>query len=81
VIIKEYTKQVMHHVIAHYMLTNAQPDPKQWPLPPGQLLPFYRFRMASHGVEYPFGQFGPAVLAVSPPSFLCTPSLLAGRAV
>ncbi|KAK4814666.1 hypothetical protein QYF61_024802 [Mycteria americana] len=34
--------------------------------------------MTSHGVGYPFGQLGSAVPAVSPPSFLCTPSLLAG---
>ncbi|KAK4806226.1 hypothetical protein QYF61_013370 [Mycteria americana] len=30
------------------------------------------------GLEYPFSQLGSAVPAVSPPSFLCTPSLLAG---
>jgi len=35
--------------------------------------------MMSYGMEYPFGLLGSAVLAVSPPSFLCTPSLLAGR--
>lgn len=28
-----------------------------------------------HGMEYPFGKFGSAVLAVLPPSFLCTCSL------
>ncbi|KAK4820156.1 hypothetical protein QYF61_020531 [Mycteria americana] len=33
--------------------------------------------MTPYGVECPFGQLGSAVLAVSPPSFLCTPSLLA----
>ena len=31
-----------------------------------------------NGMEYPFGQLGSAVPAVSPPNFLCTPSLLAG---
>ena len=34
--------------------------------------------MMSYGLEYPFGQLGSAVPAVSPPSSLCTPSLLAG---
>ena len=32
----------------------------------------------SYGVGYPFGELGSAVLAVSPPSFLCPPRLLAG---
>jgi len=35
--------------------------------------------MTSLGMEYPFGQVGSTVLAVSPPSFFCTPSLLAGE--
>jgi len=30
----------------------------------------------TYGMEYPFGQLGSAVPAVSPPDFLCTPSLL-----
>ncbi|GAB0203719.1 mitochondrial enolase superfamily member 1 [Grus japonensis] len=33
--------------------------------------------MRSYGMEYPFGQFGSAVLAVSPPKILPTPNLLA----
>ncbi|KAK4817959.1 hypothetical protein QYF61_003479 [Mycteria americana] len=33
--------------------------------------------MMSYGMEYPFDQFRSAVPAVSPPNFLCTPSLLA----
>ena len=37
--------------------------------------------MMSYGMEYPFGQLGSAVPAASPPSFLCTPSLLAGGVV
>jgi len=32
-------------------------------------------------MEYPFGQLGSAVLAVSHPSFLCTPSPLASGLV
>lgn len=31
-----------------------------------------------YGLEHPLGQLGLAVLAVSPPSFLCTSSPLAG---
>jgi len=34
-----------------------------------------------YGMEYPFGQLGSAVPAVSPPNFLCTPSLLIGGVV
>ena len=34
--------------------------------------------MTPYGMEYPFGQLGSAVLAASPPIFLCSPSLLAG---
>ncbi|KAK4817679.1 hypothetical protein QYF61_024908 [Mycteria americana] len=36
--------------------------------------------MTPYGMEQPFGQLGSAVPAVSPPNFLCTPSLLAGGA-
>jgi len=41
----------------------------------------YMLSMTPYGMEYPFGQLGSAVLAVSPPSFLCTSSLLTGRVV
>lgn len=34
-----------------------------------------------HGLEHPCGQLESAVLAVSPPRFLCMPSLLTGRPV
>jgi len=37
--------------------------------------------MMSYGTGHPFGQLGSAVLPVSPPSHLCTPSLLAGGVV
>ena len=81
IIIKEleYTKQVMHNAIAHRSLTDAQSVPKQRPLPT-QLPPVHILDMTSHGREYPFGQFRSAVLAVSPPNFLCPSSLLAGWA-
>ena len=71
----------MHNAIAHHPLTNAQPVPEQQPPSPQPTSPVCLFSMTSYGMEYPFGQFGPAVPAVSPPSFLCTPSLLVGRAV
>lgn len=34
--------------------------------------------MTLHGMEYPFGQFGAAVVAMSPPSLLPVLSLLSG---
>ena len=75
----ECTKQVMHSAIAHDVLTDAQSVPEQRSLP-GQLPPVYILGMTSHGTEYPFGQFGSAVLAVSPPNFLFLSSLPAGWA-
>jgi len=71
----------MHKAIAHHPLTDAQPVPKHRLLSPDQLPLVYMFSMTSHGTEHPFGQLGSAVLAVSPPRLLCTPSLLLGRAV
>ena len=73
----EYTKQAMHNAIAHHSPTDAQLVPKQQSLP-GQLPPVYVLGMMSHGMEYPVGQFGSAVLAVLPPSFLYPSSFLAG---
>ncbi|KAK4816685.1 hypothetical protein QYF61_019921 [Mycteria americana] len=37
----------------------------------------YMLSLTPYGMEYPFGQLGSAVPAVSPPNSLCTPSLLA----
>ena len=65
----------MHDAIAHHRLTDAQPVPEEQMLPLCQLPPVYALSMMSYGMEYPFGKFGSAVLAVSPPSFLCNPSL------
>ena len=76
----EYTKQVMHNTVAHHSLTDAQLVPKQRSAPPNQFPPVYILGIMSYGMEYSFGQFGSAVLAVSPPSFLCPSSLLAGWA-
>ena len=39
----------------------------------------YMLSMMSYGMEYPFGQLGSAVPAVSPPNLLCTSSLFTGR--
>jgi len=36
----------------------------------------YTLSMMLYGIEYPFGQLGSAVVAVSPPNFCCTPSRL-----
>ena len=69
----EYTNQVMHNAIAHHLLDTAQSVPRHQPLPSGQLPLVLLFSMMPYGVEYAFGQFGSAVLAVSPPSFLCPP--------
>lgn len=38
---------------------------------------FLLLSMVSYDINYPFGQFGLAALAVFPSSFLCTPRLLA----
>ena len=64
-------------------LTTHGPMPSQFPssdppLPANP--PVYILGMMSYGMEYSFGQFGPAVLAVSPPNVLCPSSLLAGWA-
>lgn len=76
-VMKEYTKQVMHNTISHHLLTNVQAAPKSWPISTSF---FFLFRTMTYDVEYPFGQWGSTVLAVSPPIFLCPPpSLLAGQ--
>ena len=41
-------------------------------LPPGEIPTAYKLSMTSYGMEQPFGQFGSTILAVPPPSFLCT---------
>ena len=65
------------------LLTTHQPMPRQSlssGSPPANSHHVFLFSMAPNGVGHPFGQPGPAVLAVSPPSSWGTPSLLAGRA-
>ena len=56
--------------------------PSLWTSPPSFFFPpLYMLSMTSYGMEYPSGQLGSAVPAVSPPNSLCTPSVLAGGAV
>jgi len=76
--LKEYTNQVVQNTSVHYPLTNAQAVLEPW-LPPASFNQAYTLSTMSYGAEYPFGQFGSSVLAVSPPSFLCTPRLLISR--
>jgi len=53
--------------------------PLLWtPAPSLFFLPLYMLSTTSYGMEYPCGQSGSAVPAVPPPTFLCTPSPLAG---
>ena len=64
---KPKKRQVMHNAIAHHPLTDAQAVIQpSWPA-----LPVYILNMSSYGMEYPFGSFRSAVLAMLPPSFLC----------
>lgn len=65
----------MHNAIVHHLLTNAQPIPQQWSAAPSQLPPVYAWDIMCCGLEYPFGQFRSAVLAMLPRSFLCLSSL------
>ena len=64
----------MHNAIAHHSPNDAQLVPKQRSTPPGQLSPVYILGMTSYSMEYSFGQFGSAVLAMLPCSFLYTPA-------
>jgi len=71
--IKTQERQVMQmKTIAHHQPTDAQPFPEQRPLhqPPPTAL-YAEHDAICHGIS-----LGLAVLAVSPPSFLSTPSLL-----
>ena len=70
----------MHNAVAHHPLTDTQPVPKQQPPPVGQFPPVLLFSVMPYHMGHPFGQLGSAVLAMSPPVFPGTPSLLSGRA-
>lgn len=56
----------MHNEIAHHQPTDVQPT-----------VPSF---IAEHDMGYPLDLFGSAVLVELHPSFLCTPSHIAGRA-
>lgn len=62
----------MPHTIAHHTLTDALTSNRQVLT---NLPTSYTDHEMLHGMEYSFGTFRCAVLAVLPPSFLCTCSL------
>lgn len=68
-------KEVMHRTIIYHLLTDAQPIPWQQSAALSQLSPVYIVNMAVYGMKYLFGYFRSAILAISPPGFLCTSSL------
>lgn len=69
----------MHNAIAYNPLIDVQPVSEQQPPTPGQPLQFL-FSITSYGMDYPSGQLGPAVVVMNTLTFLCTPSILIGRA-
>lgn len=71
---KPQEKQAIHNKTVHHPLTKNQPIPKEQSAPPGQFFPVYVLGM-SFSMEYLFGQFRSAVLAVLCQVFLCTSSL------
>lgn len=64
----------MYNAIAHHEMPSQYLSSGPWPAFP----PLYVLRVMPYA--YPFGQWGSAVLSVSPPSPLSTPRLLTGRA-
>lgn len=65
---KPHDRQVKHSKAAHHSLTNAQLVPGQWSAPPSQLPAVHVQIMTLYSMEYPFDQFGSAVLAMLPHS-------------
>ena len=61
--------QVMQNAIAHHSPTNSQVVPEHQ-LPPAPFPPVYILDITLHCMEYPFGQFGSAALAVFPSQLL-----------
>lgn len=77
---KEYTKQTMHNAISYNLLARTQPDIEQWLPATSHLAPLVLwFNMTAYGMEYPLGQFGSTILAVS--LLLVHPQLLISRAI
>ena len=60
----------MDNAVTHHQPTNAQAAPEQQSIS----WPFLLFSTMPHRVGHPFGPSGPAVLFLSPPSSLSTPS-------
>lgn len=77
---KPKKRQVMYNAVAHHLLINTLPVPEQQSVHLGQLPLVYILGMMPYDMEYPFGQLGSAVLAVSPLNF-CVPAVfyLAGH--
>lgn len=70
-------KQVMHKATAHQSVTHAQPVPEQWTL--ASLAPSLLLSRCHMLWNVPLVSWL-AVLDVSPDTFLCSSSPLAGRA-
>ena len=64
----------------HHLPTDAHPVSSRAVARSSQLPPVYTLTRMPYDMEHPFGQFGSAALAVSPPSSPHTRGLLAGRA-
>lgn len=62
-------------VQCHCLPGDQCPAPPQAVISPFQVtFTVFILNMTSYGAEYPFGQFGSALLAVLPPSLLCSSS-------
>ena len=70
---------MMRRAIAHHPPTDRHPASPPAAIPRPHF-PVPILDGMSHGMEYPFGHFGSAALAVSCASFSCPSSFLAGWA-
>lgn len=66
---REITKREIHIAIAHHLLADAQAVPEKWMAFPGQFPSAYILDIMFYGVEYLFGQFGSAALAMMSSNF------------
>lgn len=66
-----YNTSIHHPPTLSNSPSNSSPS---WPTPPSVL-----FHMTPYDTDYSFGQFGSAILAVFPSTFLVHPQLPAGR--
>lgn len=65
----------MHSAIAHHLLTDAQPPPKQWQLS-WPASPVLLFSMTPYDMGYSFDWSGSAVLVLSYPTPCAPPAFL-----